>query len=191
MVFGFRRKDLMSAAEKLSSGKWKCTNCDEWHSWPFDLAAFAPDPWTGNEAYEDNSAIRFDGNFLSEDFCILDGKYFMVRAILPIPVTGVSGEFAFGCWTTLSEENFDKYIDGFDSGEFADNGPWFGWLMNRLSNLAPGPDPLAVDVQPQPNRQRPILWVQDEEHPLAVAQANGISAKHMLAILAHYGHEPG
>ncbi|MBX7528555.1 DUF2199 domain-containing protein [Qipengyuania vesicularis] len=190
MVFGFGKKCAPSAADQLASGKWKCASCDEWHNWPFDLAAFAPDPWPHEVAYEQNSDLRFDGDFLSEDFCILGGKHFMVRAILPVPVIGVPGDFAFGCWSTLSKTNFEKYIDGFDAGEYADAPQWTGWLMNRIAEFVPGPEPLGVIVQPQPGRQRPIIWVQDEDHPLAIAQSEGITAERVLEVFAHYGHAP-
>ena len=131
-----------------------------------------------------------EGDFLSEDFCVLDGKYFMIRCVLPIPVIGVQGEFGFGCWSTLSRENFDKFVDGFDSGEYADMGPWSGWLMNRLENFTPDPEPLAMWVQPRSDRQRPLLWVQDDDHALAIAQEQGIAPERMLEVFRFYGHGP-
>ena len=134
--------------------------------------------------------MQLGGDFLSEDFCVLDGKYFMVRAVLPIPVNGVEGDFAFGCWSTLSRENFAKYVDGFDNGDYADTGPWSGWLMNQLATFNEGADPLAVWVQPRTDRQRPLIWVQDDNHPLAIAQDDGITPDRMLEIFRHYGHGP-
>jgi len=187
-LFGFGRKKPPSAAERLASGRWQCAKCDEWHSWPFDIAAIVPDPWRGERVFEPNGALRLDGDFLSEDFCVMGGEYFMVRAVLPIPVNGVEGDFFFGCWTTLSRANFDIYTAGFDSGEYADMGPWTGWLMNRPADFIEGKDPLPIWVEPQPNRQRPHLWVRDDDEPLAVAQSEGISPERMLEIFAYYGH---
>jgi hypothetical protein len=189
ILFGFGRK-APTAEQQLLSGRWKCGKCDEEHGWPFDLAACKPDPWPHGEEYEHNGALRMEGDFLSEDFCVLDGKYFMIRCVLRIPVIGVQGEFGFGCWSTLSRENFDKYVDGFDSGEYSDMGPWSGWLMNRLEKFTPGPDPLALWVQPRPDRQRPLLWVQDDDHPLAIAQEQGITPERMLEVFRVYGHGP-
>lgn len=191
MVFGLFGRKQPSAAARLESGSWRCASCEEDHGWPFDLAAFAPDAWPHAERYEANSALRFDGNFLSEDFCVLGGEHFMVRAILPMPVIGLKDQFSYGCWTTLSRENFDKYVDGFDAGEYANMGPWPGWLMNRLAGFNDGPEPLAVHVQPQANRMRPELWVADEDHPLGAAQRDGITPERMLEVFAHYGHAPG
>ena len=191
MVLGLFGRKQPSAASRLESGGWRCASCEEDHGWPFDLAAFVPDVWPHAERYEANSALRLDGDFLSEDFCILGGKHFMVRATLPIPVIGLKDRFAFGCWTTLSRENFGRYVDGFDSGEYAEMGPWPGWLMNRLAGLSDGPEPLAVNVQPRPGRMRPELWVVDDDHPLGAAQRDGITPERMLEVLAHFGHAPG
>ena len=149
-----------------------------------------PDPWPHGEAYEPNSALRRDGDFLSDDFCVLGGEHFMIRCVLTIPVVGMPGDFGFGCWSSLSRENFEKYVDGFDSGEYADPGPWFGWLVNRLENFTAGPDSIGLWVQPRTGRQRPLLWVQDDAHPLAIAQQNGITPERMLEIFRFYGHGP-
>lgn len=172
----------------MRSGRWACGACAEDHGWPFDLAARAPDPWPHGEDYEPNGALRTDGDFLSEDFCVLDGKHFMIRCVLTIPVQGVEEVFGFGCWSTLSSENFAKYLGGFDSGEYPEEALWTGWLVNRLENFTAGTDPVAMWVQPRGNRQRPLLWVQDDEHPLAVAQEQGITAERVLEIFRHYGH---
>ncbi|XUU60901.1 DUF2199 domain-containing protein [Erythrobacter sp. HA6-11] len=188
-LFGFGKKKR-DAAARLEEGTWRCASCDEDHGWPFDLAADCPDVWPHEVQYEHNSALRLDGDFLSEDFCVLEGKYFMVRAVLPIPVIGLQGDFAFGCWSTLSRANFDKYIDGFDSGEYADMGPWDGWLMNRLASFNEEPDPLLLEVRPSLDRMRPKLWVVDEDHPLGIAQRSGITPDRMLEVFARYGHAP-
>lgn len=155
-----------------------------------DLAATAPDPWPHNRDFEPNSALRVDGeDFLSEDFCVLGGKHFFVRAVLEIPVIGGPESWSFGCWTTLSRSNFDKYVNGFDDGEYEDMGPWFGWLCNHLKGYFEG-EPEGVDVYPQTSRQRPKLVVRDVDHPLARAQSEGITPEAMLALLQAYGHAP-
>ncbi len=185
----FRRKPPPSLPAELLLGPWRCIGCGEWHDGLMALAAFAPDPWPHGEVREPNDALRFDGDFLSEDFCVLEGKHFLIRASLEIPVHGLAEKFSFGCWCTLSEDNFDKYLDGFNDSGYADWGPWTGWLCNQLETFT-GRDPQAVLVYPQPDRQRPTLRIMDEQHPLAVAQAEGISLERMIDILNFYGHGP-
>jgi hypothetical protein len=189
-VFGFGRKAPATPEEQLRRGSWTCGKCSVEHGWPFDLAASVPDPWPRGEEYEHNGALRMDGDFLSEDFCVLDGQYFMIRCVLTIPVVGLPDNFGFGCWSTLSRENFEKYIDDFDRGSDAETELWGGWLCNRLETFNQGDDPLAVWVQRRPNRQRPLLWVQDDDHPLAIAQEEGVSAQRILDIFRFYGHGP-
>ena len=188
-MFGWGKKRALTAAQHLQTARWRCDRCDAEHGWPFDLAAHAPDPWRGAADYEHNGALRYDGDFLSEDFCVLDGTYFMVRAVLQIPARDAVGHFGFGCWSTLSRENFDKYVMGFDSGTYEDMGPWSGWLCNQLADFV-GTDPLRVWVQPRPNRQRPLLWVTDDAQPLAIAQEDGITAERILEIFQFYGQGP-
>lgn len=153
------------------------------------LAADFPDPWPNGDVREKNGALRMDGDFLSEDFCVLGGKYFMVRAVLEIPVHGFAKPFGFGCWSTLSRVNFDKYIGGFDDGVYPDIGPWSGWLVNQLADYI-GTKPEGVWLSPQTDRQRPLLQIQDPAHPLAIDQTNGITPERMLGIFARYGHAP-
>lgn len=189
-MFGWGKRSPRSAVEQLKSGSWTCATCDTQHGWPFDLAARKPDPWPGGEDYEPNSALRLEGDFLSEDFCVMDGRYFMIRAVLPIPVNGLEDDFGFGCWSTLSRDNFEKYVAEFDTGNYSKQHRWSGWLMNQLGTFVEGTDPLALWVQPQPDRQRPLLWVQDDNHPLARAQDEGISPEQVLEVFRFYGHGP-
>lgn len=174
---------------RLLQSDWRCSCCGEMHHGLMDLAANAPDPWPHAPEYEANSALRRDGDFLSEDFCVIEGQHFLVRAILEIPVRGLAEPWAFGCWSTLSRENFDIYVAGFDSGDYADWGPWFGWLCNPLKGYVEG-KPEGVEVHPQPGRQRPKLVVRDAAHPLARAQAEGLTPDAMFALLRAYGHGP-
>jgi hypothetical protein len=194
-LFHFRRKQAAEAPQpdatiELLKSDWRCSCCDELHHGLMDMASRAPDPWPHDKSYEPNSALRLEGDFLSEDFCVLEGKYFFVRSVLEIPVHGLQAPWGFGCWSTLSRTNFDKYVAGFDSGEYEDDGPWFGWLSNHLKIYFEDADPIGVDVFPQPDRQRPLLIVQDDTHPLGIAQREGITPEAMLRLLRACGHGP-
>ncbi len=155
----------------------------------FALAPRAPDPWQGTKHYEPNGALRVDGNFLSQDLCVLDGQHFMIRATLDIPVHDMDEPFSFGAWSSLSRTNFDKYLAGFDDGNYPDMGPWSGWLCTTLGDYT-GAEPLGVWVSPQLGRQRPKLFVHDDHHTLAIAQDQGISAERVLELYDYYGHRP-
>lgn len=155
----------------------------------FDLAAYAPDQWEGDEAYEPNSALRLEGDFLSEDFCVLRGEHFFVRCVFDIPVTGLVEKFGYGVWSTLSRANFELYVDGFEDAVYSDMGPWFGWFSNRLPTFQDSRNQ-ACWVHPQLDRQRPVVSFDDPDHELARAQLEGITPERLLELYAANGHRP-
>ncbi len=185
-----------AAAALLRAGVWQCRTCGAAHGWPFDLAAMAPDHWPHRDGYEENSALLLaldaatqgeQVDFLSEDFCIIGGQHFMIRGVLLMRVTGLSQPFGFGCWATLSEANFRRYVDGFDSGRHRGAGPWTGWLCNNLAGLN-GTHPIGVGVRLRQGRQRPLLEVLDTDEQLARAQRGGLEIERLVELLDHYGH---
>ena len=174
----------------LLTRDWQCSCCGEWHHGVMDLACQAPDPWPYPRDHEPNAALRTDGDFLSEDFCVLGGEDYFVRSLIEIPVYGLDRTWGWGCWNSVSRANFDTYVSGFDEGLSGEEGPWFGWLANSMRIYSEDPKPIAVDVFPQPARQRPRLLVKDADHPLGRAQREGISGEDLLTLLRAYGHGP-
>jgi hypothetical protein len=178
-----------NALDILRGAEWKCTQCEAPHRGMIDLAPNAPDPWHGNPAHSPNSALVLDGDFLSDDFCIVEGKHFLVRCVLEIPVHGLNEKFGFGCWGSLSRSNFEAYVEHFDDGAYQGAGPWSSWLCNRFYNYI-GTEPEGCWMFPQLGRQRPVLKLQNEDHPLARDQREGVPAEKVLDFYRHYGHMP-
>ena len=182
-----------SAIWDMLKQDWTCANGHQLSGKPMDLCADAPDPWTGERRAEPNSALRFDEDCLTDDFCVLkeaSQTNFIIRAVMEFPIAGTQEIWGFGCWTTLSEENFDKYVDGFNAGVYPEEAPWFGWLCNRLMPIFTDSYPLALAVCPRQDRQRPKLLVRDEEDPLGVYQKDGLPPSVLLEILQNYGFGP-
>lgn len=182
--FGKRKS---RALEILEGAEWQCASCTVAHHGMFDLAARAPAQWTKEEIYDSNAALRMDEDFLSEDFCVLNGEHFLVRSVLEIPVHGLQDTFGYGLWGSLKKENFEIYVEHFDLGEVPDGVPWDSWLCNVIHPFMEE-GPLPCLMLPRPERQRPLLYVADDDHPLAKAQEDGISPEQLLEIYAHYGH---
>jgi hypothetical protein len=169
--------------------RFQCASCGEVHSGLFDLACHGPDHWQDGEEYESNAIVMSSSHFLSEDFCVLNGEHFFVRCIIEIPIIDRPGErFGFGVWSTLSEPNFRAYVNAFDTGMDEDVGPWFGWLSNRLKGY---PDTFnqKCNVHPRPGRIRPLVQLQDLEHPLAREAREGIGLDRLLEIYRLNGHD--
>lgn len=185
----FGKKKPSRSLDYLTGTPWLCVACGVEHRDRFSLACFAPDQWEGAEDYAPNSALVLDGDFLSEDFCVLRGEHTFVRCSLEIPIHGVAEKFSFGVWSTLAADKFDLYLDAFDTGVYEDMGPWFGWLSN---DLAPFGSTLNIKcrVHPQLGRLRPVISVSDPAHPLAIAQDEGITPERAMELYAFYGHVP-
>jgi hypothetical protein len=174
---------------RLWERPWRCPACQDEHLGIFDLACGKPDHWSGSEEKAPNSALDLTGDFLSEDFCVLAGEHFFVRAVLELPIAGGGGErFGFGVWSTLSRENFERYVETFDSGEQDGMGPWFGWFSNRLKGY-PETLNLKCQVHPVGERQRPRIELEATEHPLAVEQQHHITFDRLLELYALHGHD--
>ncbi|MDP6706340.1 MAG: DUF2199 domain-containing protein [Alphaproteobacteria bacterium] len=167
---------------------WTCPGCGEAHRGLFDLACDRPDHWPGGAKPAANAALDKSGDFLSEDFCVLDGTHYFVRCVLMLPVQGADGSFGYGVWSTLSEANFDAYVESFDGGEQGRLGPWFGWFSNALKGY---PDTLNLKcrIHPHDGSRRPSIELEPTEHPLAVAQRDGISFDKILDLYALNGHD--
>jgi hypothetical protein len=165
-----------------------CPNCREVHKGIFDLACAKPDPWTGDETKAPNGAITGAKHILTEDFCILENEHFFVRCVLQLPIQGTHETFRYGVWSTLSRENFEIYLDHFDSGDYRGHGPWFGWFSNGLKGY-PQTLNLKCDVHPCNGRLRPLVELRSADHPLVREQEEGITFDRLLEIYALHGHD--
>jgi hypothetical protein len=130
-------------------------------------------------------AERASRVYLSSDLCAIDSSDFFVRCLLSIPIIGRAETFSFGVWSSLSRENFHRYIELYDDDSQAQLGPMFGWLSNQLPDY---PDTLRVKVNvwPQTSKRRPLLEVEATEHPLSLDQREGISLERLLERLPSY-----
>jgi hypothetical protein len=174
---------------RLNDRKWRCPCCGMSHGGLFDLVTAKPDSWPGGAEPRPNAEVLDSDNILTEDFCILNGEHFFVRCLLRLPIVDKPDvSLGFGIWTTLSRANFDLYLDTFNDGGQGGLGPWFGWFSNRLIGY---PDTLNLKcaVQPQAERQRPLIRLEPTDHPLAMEQRVGITFDRVLEIYALSGHD--
>ena len=181
------RKKAKETFKQIRNSKWLCISCEETHEGLFDLAAFNPDFWNGEKAYAPNNHVTLDGNFLSEDFCVINGENFFVRCVLDFPIKGFDIQFGFGVWSSLSKINFKKYLDEFDNGNFEDGIYWSSWFSNRIKGI----ENIVKQkcwVNPQSGRKRPLIYFMDDKHPVSLAQQKGMEPKWLLDIYAANGH---
>src|SRR5215470_4952373 len=111
----------------MTVARYRCSTCNEVHKGFPDLAFWAP--YFFEELTEAERTAR---GRLSEDLCTLDNKHFFIRAMLEIPILGTEDRFGWGIWVSLSETNFHRYVEFFETDRPDGEGPYFGWFSNRL-----------------------------------------------------------
>jgi hypothetical protein len=156
-----------------------CTTCGKPHTELPDLGTDKPDTWWSVPEAEREHRI-----VLTSDTCVIDQANYYIRGVLLIPIHDHPNAFGFGVWVSQKRENFERYLANFDS---ADIGPFFGWLCSRVGYF--GEDdryPLKTMVHFRGNGSRPIVQLEPDDHPLAVAQREGISLAKAWEIVHHY-----
>jgi hypothetical protein len=146
------------------------------------LICHAPALWDAADDAERKSDFK-----LSDDLCRYKDEHFFIRCVLLIPVIDAEVEpLEFGVWSTLSRENFERYVETYNDTDQSKLGPMFGWFSNELQGY-PDTVNLPCDVWPQDDRRRPLIELHEGEHPLAVQQREGIT----LEQLTRYMHDRG
>jgi hypothetical protein len=143
--------------------------------------------------YDEIPSENRDGRAtLTSDSCTIDGQHFFVRGCLEIPVRGRADTFTWGVWCSLSQLNHTRYMELFDHMDVLAEGPYFGWLCNRIPGY---PDTLFlktnVHLRPHPNR--PTIELEPTSHPLAIHQREGIEPKELERVIheALHGEKAG
>lgn len=171
---------------RLNDVRTPCPCCGRRFAGLPALGSLAPAAWSGPRTFEPNAAV-LEGRrpLLTEDFCLVEDGQF-IRCVLALPLIGGEGAtFEFGAWSSLSQPNFDLYVDTMDGRAQGSLGPWFGWFGNDLAGF-PSARGLKCQVHPQ-DAQRPLIELEPTDHPLAVAQQEGITFDRALEIVASCG----
>ncbi len=138
--------------------------------------------------YYDNlsEAERASRAKISSDLCVVDDEHYFIRAVCPVPIQRSEETFDWGVWVTLSEKNYQRYVETFDDADQSELGGMFGWFSNKLPGY---PDTLSLEttVVPQDGNQRPLVWINETnaDHPLYVDQREGITSVRVGEIYAN------
>ncbi|MAI90090.1 DUF2199 domain-containing protein [Ponticaulis sp.] len=189
MMTGTGTRETALELIKAMSGKWLCGHCDKVHEGASELMFLAPDFWPGSDVYEPNSALRMNGNFLSEDFCVFEGRAFFIRCVAPFDIQGLGLNYGLGVWCNVHQREFETYLQGFDTGVFPDGENWPARLTNRIETFGETQN-ARCRVLPRSGRQRPYCILAEEGHDFTLTQAEGISPEHFLGLLKAYGCHP-
>lgn len=120
---------------------------------------------------------------LSEDLCAVDDEFYFIRGLLKIPIHNYEQDLGFGVWVSQKKENFETYLDNYDMPNI---GPFFGWLSNEFKFGGESTLGLKTMAHFQGNGLRPLIELGESQHPLYLAQRNGISLDEAWKIVHDY-----
>jgi hypothetical protein len=152
-------------------------SCGQTHVGLFPIQMQVPKGWPGDPTYEPNEALRMNGDFLSFDYCVMDGKYFAMRMRFPLAMRGAEVYVNAERRSQLAPNarapaRLINNINGYENT---------GGLMGSAFHQEDGGYPVLLVHGPQPDN--------DANHPLINHQRNGIGVDTMLDLFAAYGHD--
>ena len=190
------------ATSVLQDPRWQTFNtqgfacsCGEQHIGLFPIHIHHPIGWPGPKDYEPDSALRLDGNFLSGNYCVWEGKYFSMRMRLPLQIRGAEPvAFMFTVWASLNRPDFEGYLDAVRNKRLSNTSRAQARLVNRLNGF-PDTFKLMGTAFQQEDGGPPVLLIHgpqpdnNPQHPLINEQRQGIGVDRTLDIFAAYQHD--
>ncbi|NOQ34280.1 MAG: DUF2199 domain-containing protein [Methylococcaceae bacterium] len=141
---------------------FKCSCCGELHEGSPSFAFPAP-TYVNQLPESEKDNIIESGEDL---FKVKDGDniHHFIRACLEVPILGCDEPFIWGIWVSLSAQNFNRYVTGWDDVDESDS--YFGWFSSKLPYYD---DTLSLkaQVRPRKNGIRPYLEIEQDGHELA------------------------
>ena len=148
---------------------YTCRSCGTWHD-ERPTCFIVPLPEAVLQIPEPERMGRVDAG---SDQCILDGKHFFILGNLDVPVRASKEVLRWSIWSTLSEANFRRSADLWETPGRESEPPYFGWLSNQIPGY-PWTVNIRVLVRTQEVGVRPLIEVVEDGHQLAREQREGI-----------------
>ena len=158
---------MSSDARKFPS--YKCHSCGEVHEGAPSFAMKVPCPYL-----EQTDEVKNTGK-VGSDLCYYkdsQGYNYFIRVVLEVPILEVSEPFTWGVWVSLSQKNYERYVETYESPDTSDQ--YFGWFCNYLPYYE-NTYALKTQVHPRADGQRPYIVLEESEHELSVDFHQGLS----------------
>lgn len=155
-----------------------CSCCKKYHNeLPMSYGSPAPDYYDELSVEHQKSRVE-----INQDVCVIDNEHFFVRGCIEIPVIGSDKQFIWDVWVSLSEANFYRLIDYWDTeGREEVLEPMFGWLSTSIP-CYPETIHLKTMVHTRSIGIKPYIELEPTNHPLAIEQRKGVSMERIKQI---------
>jgi hypothetical protein len=172
---------LFGLGQEPRTFEFKCIECGAIHRGSPSFGFDKPSSYYDVPEPERDTRIM-----LTKDTCFIvpaaDNEggqiHYFLRGLLEVPIVGATEPFLWGVWVTQSEDSFMKYLETFDHDQSGTSS--FGWLpvaWAAYKRTRPGEylENLRCSVHWQKKGKRPLIEVQECDHPLYFDQRDGIS----------------
>lgn len=170
-------------------------SCGTVHVGLFPIHLHHPVGWQGGQEYEQDTALRMDGDFLSANFCVLQGKFFAMRMRLPFVIRGAEpSAFMFTAWASMDRPDFEQFVTAYRTGKLTQDVRVPARLVNRVGGFPDSYNLMGSAFQ-QADGAPPVLMIhglqapQNGDHMLLHDQRYGIGMERMLELFEAYGHD--
>ena len=149
---------------------FRCGVCDRLHDHlPRDIGYRRPEQY-----FEVPEAERPRRVYETDDLCVIDGKTFLIRGVLYLPIRGGDERFGWGVWASVGKRDFQRYMHAWEQDREDQVPPFAGRLASEI-RAYPDSDRLELSVKLRSGGERPLFTVRSKTHPLGVDQQTGIS----------------
>ncbi|WP_128003656.1 DUF2199 domain-containing protein [Piscinibacter defluvii] len=111
----------------------------------------------------------------NKDLCVLDGKRFFIRALLPLPIAERERPYNVGIWVEVSQQTFERVYELWDDEEQAEEPAFNAEVANDIP-IHPPSLGLSASLSLTGPTTRPVVSLSPAEHPLVGEQLRGITA---------------
>ena len=111
----------------------------------------------------------------SSDLCIIEGKRFFIRALLPLLVKPQEYPYYIGLWVEVSQANFERVYQLWDSEDQICEPPFSAQIANEIPGMD-GSLGLRAELRLTGPATRPKIFLQVSQHQLYFEQTHGIDA---------------
>lgn len=162
---------------------YRCNTCGELHEGlPFSWGAVTPS--RVDEIPEDERDRRIR---ITSDQCIVDGSEFFILGRIEIPVVDSDRSFYWLAWVLVSEVDFERISELWETQGRESEPPYPCRLGSNLP-YEKSTINLAAKLMTSPVGDRPLVYLDPDEHPLAIEQRDGITTKRVQEIAEQLIH---
>lgn len=170
-------------------------SCGQTHKGLFPINLLVPIGWPLSTDYAPDIDVVMEGNFLSQNFCVWDGKWFSVRVRLPLQMAGAAPwSFTYTAWAALNRSDFEGYVMAVRTNTLKDGAQAPARLVNRIGGYPDTVNLMGTAFQTADGAP-PVLLIHGDQpdnkpdHPFIAEQRDGIGFDRALELFAEYGHD--